>query len=246
MAVIPVALIQFDTVPEDVAGNLQRLESLAEAAVASGAQWVMFHELCVCDYTPKVAELAEMIPEGKCTQQMLQLAGRLDCIISFSLPEHREGRFHIAQVFVGPEGLIYTYRKTWIWHDVEEHGRSYRDEWRFYDPGTGPELFEIDGIKATCFICADGEAPRCITRAAELKPQLTFYPNNRADLPFEVFAERARFIGAPMLVTNRVGRSWVYRCTGGCIAYSASGEVIARANVDGNEEILMVPLQIPK
>jgi len=33
---------------------------------------------------------------------------------------------------------------------------GFRNEWTRYNPGTGPNLFLIDGIRATCFICADG------------------------------------------------------------------------------------------
>ena len=100
-------------------------------------------------------------------------------------------------------------------------------------------------MKATCFICADGEARRCIDRAAELKPELVFYPNNRHKLPeFEQFGERARRIGAPMLVTNRTGYSWKIETTGGCVVYSAGGEVLAKANREGKEEILRYELKL--
>ena len=51
--------------------------------------------------------------------------------------------------------------------------------------------------------------------------------------------ERARRIGAPMLVTNRVGKSWCHDCQGGCVVYSAEGEPLACANREGNEEILI-------
>ena len=72
-----------------------------------------------------------------------------------------------------------------------------------------------------------------------------FYPNNRETLPdFEVFGARAAAIGAPMLVTNRTGRSWIYSCKGGSVIYSAGGEVLAKANREGEEEILIHDLQL--
>ena len=91
----------------------------------------------------------------------------------------------------------------------------------------------------------DGEAPRCIERARELKPQLVFYPNNRASLPdFPEFGRRARRIGAPMLVTNRTGQSWIHDCVGGCVAYDKRGKVLAAANREGREEILVFDLDL--
>ncbi|MBI4027826.1 MAG: hypothetical protein HY360_22765 [Verrucomicrobia bacterium] len=61
-----------------------------------------------------------------------------------------------------------------------------------------------------------------------------------------MFGARARAIRAPMLVTNRVGRSWVYNCKGGCVIYSASGRVLAKANRRGKEEILIYNLNLRK
>ena len=240
---IPVALIQFDAIPEQVERNANQMEMLAERAAQSGARWIMFHEGTACDYTPRLKELAEEVPNGTATEQMGKLAQRLRCYISFGLSETHQGRYYISQVFVGPKGFLYRYRKTWIWREVPDRG--YRNEWARYDPGTGPELFQLDGIKATCFICADGEAPRCIERAAGLNPQVVFYPNNRARLPdFEEFGQRAKEIKAPMLVTNRVGQSWTEQCVGGCVVYSKSGEVLAKANREGQEEILFHALEL--
>jgi hypothetical protein len=55
----------------------------------------------------------------------------------------------------------------------------------------------------------------------------------------------ARRINAPLLITNRVGISWIAPPTeGGCIIYSAKGEVLTRANKEAEEEILTHKLEI--
>jgi len=240
---IPVALVQFDARPEDVSGNLGRLRELTARAVDQEARWIVFHEGTLCDYTPRLAELAESVPSGPATQAMLELAAQWQCFVSFGLSEVEDGRYYITQAFVGPAGFVYRYRKTWLWRDEGDEG--YRNEWARYDPGTGPELFDIDGVRATCYICADGGAPRCIERAAHLHPDVVFYPNNRVGLPeLPEFGEHARQIGAPMLVTNRIGLSWEHQCQGGCVAYAADGRVLAAANRDGFEEILRVDLKL--
>ncbi|MFH0963117.1 MAG: hypothetical protein V2A58_03795, partial [Planctomycetota bacterium] len=135
------------------------------------------------------------------------------------------------------------YRKTWLWREPSDEG--YRNEWARYDPGAGPELFTLDGVKATCFICADGNAPRCIERAKALAPQVVFYPNNRRDPrdPADL-ARCARTIGAPLLVTNRTGASWMHDCKGGCAVYSPAGDLLAQANTEGREEILLHDLRL--
>ncbi|MBI5092595.1 MAG: carbon-nitrogen hydrolase family protein [Candidatus Hydrogenedentes bacterium] len=243
MRTIRVALIQFDAVPEQAERNVAKMEMLVRDAVRSGAQWVLFHEGTVCDYTPNLKQLAEPVPDGPSTSAMLRLAAELNCHIVFGLSECDHGRFYITQVFVGPRGLVYRYRKTWLWRQGDDTG--YRNEWARYDPGNGPELFEFDGVRATCFICADGEAPRCVERAAQLRPELVFYPNNREQLPsFEDFGKRAKEIGAPMLVTNRVGLSWEHDCKGGNVVYGKDGGVLAKSNREGREEILVYDLPV--
>jgi predicted amidohydrolase len=238
-----VALVQFDSRPEAVQENLDKMADLTRQAVQREAEWIMFHEGCVCDYTPRLADFAEAIPSGPSTQFMIGLAKEYGRYINFGLSEADGGRYHISQVFVGPEGFVYRYRKTWLWREPDDKG--YRNEWARYDPGTGPELFDLDGMRATCFICADGVAPRCIERARDLKPEIVFFPVNRASLEdFEVYGKLAATIGAPMLVTNRIGLSWYKNCMGGSVVYSAGGDVMAKSNRDGIEEILIHDLDI--
>ena len=240
---IRVAMVQFDAVPEHIDRNVREVERLAENARGSGARWVLFHENCLCDYTPRVRELSEEVPEGRSTRRIAALAERLGCYIGFGLTEKRHGLQYISHVFVGPNRYRYHYRKTWLWREEKDTG--YRNEWIRFDPGTGPGIFNLDGVRATCFICADGEAPRCIERAAGLAPQVVFFPNNREILPpFEVFGGRAKTIRAPMLVTNRVGMSWKYNTQGGCAVFGADGTVLAKANREGKEEILLYNLVV--
>jgi predicted amidohydrolase len=240
---IKVALAQFDTVPEKTKHNLDQMERLARSAVKQGARWVIFHEGSLTDYTARLNELAEPVPDGPSCQRIIGLARDLNCFISFGMSERDGVKVYITQVFVGPKGLVYKYRKSWLWRSSD---KGYRNEWARYDTGTGPERFQIDGITATCFICADGAAPRCITRAALLRPQVVFYPNNRASLPdFPEFGAYAKKIGAPMLVTNRVGKSWDYECNGGCVVFDAKGNVLAKANRNGEEEVLYYTLTLP-
>lgn len=241
---VRVALIQFDSVPEQVARNRRQMERLAREAAGQGARWIVFHEGTVCDYTDRLEELAETVPDGQTTQEMLALAGELDVCLSFGLSERDGERYYITQVFVGPEGLIHRYRKTWLWRSPEDRG--FRNEWSRYDPGSGPELFEIDGVRASCFICADGNSQRCLDRIQDLRPQIVFHPNNRTSLhgPKD-YAQRARAVGAPLLVPNRVGNSWVHACDGGSMILAADGTLLAAANAEGREEVLLFDLPLP-
>jgi N-carbamoylputrescine amidase len=246
--VIPVAVVQFDAVPEAVGTNLGKMEHLARQAAKQGARWVMFHEGAVCDYTDKLDQLAEPVPGGPSTRRMERLARELGCYVSFGLSEKDGERVHISQVFVGPEGFVYRYRKTWLHRDPADRG--FRNEYARYDPGTGPELFTLDGVRATCFICADCTSPRCIKRAGALRPQVAFHPVNvvtrDAGQLRQAEAAIARAVGAPLIVANRVGDSWMHKAgLGGAAVFDATGQLLAGAHGDGREEVIVYRLAIP-
>jgi len=244
---VTVAVVQFDAIPEFPAENLAAMTRLSRTAAGQGARWVLFHEGSLCDYTDRLEQFAEEVPEGPSTRAMIKVAQELNCVISFGLSEKAGVNFYITQVFVGPSGLIHRYRKTWLYKDPADKG--FRNEFARYDPGTGPELFLIDGIRATCYVCADGTAARCIARAKSLRPEVVFYPVNvvAPDPKWvrDLAADNARAIGAPVLLSNRVGASWVHRDgNGGAAILSASGDVLAAANVQGREEIVIHRLTI--
>ena len=237
-----VAAVQFDARPEDKEHNLEAMERLARAAVADGARVVLFHESSLIDYTRRLPELAEQVPSGPSSVRMQALASELDAVLAFGLSEVAGSRLFITQVFLGPEGPIARYRKTWLFH---QKGAGLRDEWVRYDPGDGPALFEIDGIRATTLICSDADSDRCVTRARNLRPQIVFFPNNRSNLPEPPsFAHLARRLRAPLIVANRSGRSWEYDCIGGSTILDADGRALAQANRSGREEIVLADVPI--
>jgi omega-amidase len=242
-----IALVQFDSVPGENERNIREMERLVRKAAGDRADFIMFHEVAVTDYVDDVSLAAEAVPGGPSCTRMEELARELNVYIAYGTSEKTpENRHFITYVFVGPEGYFYKYRKTWLWRDQTDEG--FRNEWARFDPGTGPETFDFKGLKATCFICADGESPRCIARAGATRPDLVFYPNNRSSYVADnkSFQERAKQIGATMLVTNRVGMSWKYRCKGGLAVISPEGELLAQSDPAGNEEILVYDLSVPR
>jgi predicted amidohydrolase len=246
---VKIGVAQFDAVPERVAENLQTMARLTRQAAGEGARWVLFHESSAMDYTPRLGELAEAVPDGRSTRFMAAVARETGTFIGFGLSERAGDRFHIAHVFVGPQGYVHHYRKTWLWYLPDDRAGSwlggFRDEWARYDPGTGPESFEIDGVRAACFICADGNSERCLDRISRLRAEVVFWPNNRSSLSEpEVYRTRARRFGAPLLVANRIGKSWVRETTGGALICAADGSILGQANREGREEVVVRELRI--
>lgn len=249
-----IALVQFDTVPEQNARNVRAIERLSREAAGKGAEIIMFHEGSVTDYISDMEKYSEYVPDGPSSKAIESLAKELGVFISYGISEKTpDKRYYITQAFMGPEGFVYKYRKTWLFRggrlkDGTFKDEGYRNEHKRYDCGPGPELFYIGGLKAACFICADGSAGRCIDRARLLKPDIVFYPNNRGSYlgDNEYFRKIAADIGAPVLVANRIGKSWVHDCKGGCAVISGSGEILANTPPHAHEEILIFDLPVKR
>ena len=242
-----VACVQIDSVAEKNQQNVKKIEKFTRAAASQGAEIIIFHEGTVTDYVRDIEKYSEYVPDGPSCKKLEALAKELKVYLSFGLSEKtRDKKYYITQVFMGPKGFVYKYRKTWLWKADDDTG--YRNEWAKYDVGDGPEIFYLGNLKATCFICSDGDAPRCIDRAKLLEPEIVFYPNNRSSYlgGRKAFAEKAVYINAPMLITNRVGKSWAYSCKGGCAVIDSTGKILAETKPEDKEKILFYDLSIEK
>lgn len=243
MATVTIALIQFNALAEAPEHNLGRMRDLARLAVSHGARWVLFHELTVSDYTPRLERFAEAIPEGPATQAMVALAAEQNCWLGFGLLEKRAEFYHGAQVFVGPAGYVYHYRKTYLWRADDDTGG--RNEWARLEPGSGPQAFSFDGVRTACICAGGGLVPRCIRAVKAMQPQVVIWPNNVHRLPDpQVLGPKARAVGAPMLLINRVGQSGSVACLGGSSFVAADGNILAAANNHGEEEILIHEVEL--
>ncbi|MFC1697641.1 carbon-nitrogen hydrolase family protein [Nanoarchaeota archaeon] len=240
-----IALIQISTIEEQPEKNLGKIIDFTRQAKEKDANIIMFHEGTLTDYVSDVDKYAQEVPNGYACKKISQLANKLNVYISFGLIEKDGLNRYITQVFLGPNNFIYKYRKTWLYptSDRIKAIRRHRDEPSDFDPGNGPEIFDIAGLKASCMICADAYAPRCLKLLKQLKPQIIFYPNNREMWRPNYLQNLAKQIEIPILVTNRVGKSWGEECEGGCSVYSSNGELLANANNEGKEEIVIFDLK---
>lgn len=241
-----IALIQIATIEENPEANLNKIAEFAKKAKEQGAQMAVFHEGTLTDYVRDVNAFAQEIPSGPACQFVIKLAEELNLGISFGLIERDGIRCFITQVFISPNGFEYRYRKTWLYptEDRIKRERRHRNEPSFFNPGSGPELFDFMGIKnASCIICADAMAEKCFRDLNELKPSIIFYPNNREIArAADYWSSIAKKANVPLLVTNRVGVSWGERCEGGCFVISKNGEVLATTKTQ-DEEILVFDLK---
>ncbi|MBP3655031.1 MAG: carbon-nitrogen hydrolase family protein [Oscillospiraceae bacterium] len=143
--------------------NLKKYISYIEQAAAEGAKLIVLPEQSLQGYLPTLEEVsdetrsyqlanAELVPEGKSTQLLIQQAKQHDIYIVWGMTEQDADDANVlynTAVLVGPEGFVGKYRK------VHQPGC----ESQIYTHGTKFEVFDTAIGKIGLMICYDKAFP---------------------------------------------------------------------------------------
>lgn len=214
---IRIATAQFEARDGDKAYNLQRIESLTAAAVAQGAQLVLFHECSISGYTfletltrPQLEALAEPVPEGPSIAALQSIAAKHNVIVSAGLVEIHDGHLYNCQAVVDSTGLLARHRK--IHEFISEH----------VDCGDSYTVFPALGTTFGVLTCYDNNLPENPRMTAMLGAEVILMPHVTGCLPSPM---PGRGIVAPEVWHNRrrdpvrcrqefdgpKGRGWIMR-----------------------------------
>jgi predicted amidohydrolase len=139
---IRVATVQFQHAPGDKGHNLGRVRHFVTEAAAAGAEIVAFPEMCLTGYwhVRKLAPddfraLAEPVPDGACTQELLRLSREHGMTIGAGLLERADGdRVYNSYVVAMPDGRWAVHRKL---HVFEHPDISAGDRYTVFDTPHG-------------------------------------------------------------------------------------------------------------
>jgi predicted amidohydrolase len=119
---IRVATVQFESAPGDRARNLGRVREFVAEAARSNVEIIAFPEMCLTGYwhvrklaRESVEALAEPVPDGGCTQELLTLSREHGMTIGAGLIERAaDGRMYNAYVVAMPDGRWALHRKLHV------------------------------------------------------------------------------------------------------------------------------------
>ena len=247
------AAIQLDTVACEVRQNVHKAMQWARRAFMQGARFVFFHEGLTADYSPDPMRYGRPLdsPEVFGFQALARQHGGY---IALGLNEVWQGRPYISMVFLGSEGIVGVYRKSYLWPNRSQHQKDDFDEFlRTYVPheqgyrqergvlahGDGTVVMAVGGIRIGCLICADGSQPEAWATFERDRPDLIFWQNNRGNVSSDGKPQQhAKELRTPMVATNRCGFSYHHFQAGGTCVIANDGSVVAKANEDGEEEMI--------
>ena len=253
------ALAQLNSTVGDVEGNLELARDSIERAKAAGAQLVILPELCLSGYPPEDLLLRRdfLAAVGAALEE---LSGGVEGIVAVvGFPEAVERPDARSANPIAP-ALPPAFNSVAVLGDGEVQG-VYRkmhlpnyavfDERRYFEPGTTPAVFELDGAMIGLTICEDvwiEGAPESDEAAAGahliVTPSASPYHRGKGGPREEIFAERARGTGTALAVCNLVGGQDELVFDGRSVVIAANGEVMARARQFA-EELLVCDLMLP-
>ncbi|MCF6175128.1 MAG: nitrilase family protein [Victivallaceae bacterium] len=147
-----VASVQFNHAPDDIEYNLNKIRIFCEQAAKAGHELIVFPEMCIIGYwhvrnfsCNELEKLAEMVPAGKSTQYLLELATKHNISIGAGLIELADdGKLYNTYIVAMPNGKIASHRKLHCF--INKHMAS----------GNEYTVFELpNGVKAGILICYD-------------------------------------------------------------------------------------------
>jgi predicted amidohydrolase len=139
---IRVAAVQFQHEPGNKAYNLGRVRHFVMEAARSGVEIIAFPEMCLTGYwhvrkltRDSVEALAESVPDGPCTQELLQLSREHGMTIGAGLIERAsDGRLYNAYVAAMPDRRWARHRKL---HEFVSEFLSDGDHYTVFDTPHG-------------------------------------------------------------------------------------------------------------
>lgn len=176
-----IAACQFEHRDGDTAYNLDRMRSLADAAVRDGAEVVSFHECCIPAYSfvqpfskPDLLELAEPVPDGPGTQALMRLSSETGAAILAGLFERDGDRVYNTYVCVDGDRLVARHRKL---HAFVNPALTSGDEYT---------VFDLRGWRCGVLICYDNNLPENVRITALHGAEIVFMPHVTGCLPSDM------------------------------------------------------------
>ncbi|MEP6823380.1 MAG: NAD+ synthase [Ramlibacter sp.] len=237
---LKLCIAQLNFLVGDMAGNAQKIIASARTAYAQGARLVLTPELSICGYAAedlflRPAFIAACDDAVKTVAR--ELAGLKDLHVVVGHPTGGDirsksvavqRRFNAASVLSEGRSLE-TYAKR------ELPNYQVFDERRYFTPGEGTCVFQVEGVSVGLLICEDAWFEQPALLAKEAGAELLVVINAS---PFHVgkggervarMADRARAVGLPLVYAHLVGGQDEVVFDGASFAVQADGALAARA-----------------
>lgn len=229
MGALRIAMAQINPTVGDLPGNVALAAQWVQRARDAKADLVIFPELALCGYPPEDLLLrAHFLQDCRAALDEVARSTRgMTALVGF--PEAANGKVYNAAALLHEGGLL------GIYHKLELPNYGVFDEKRYFTPGCGCLVFEMNGVRLFTTICEDvwvrdGMAERYAQRnQAHVVLNLSASPFHAGKLATRrnVLAAFARRTGTTLCYNNLVGGQDELVFDGGGLVFNPAGEMVA-------------------
>ncbi|MCD6529182.1 carbon-nitrogen hydrolase family protein [Candidatus Bathyarchaeota archaeon] len=239
---IKVAGIQMEPKILEKERNLERCLDFIQTAARQGAKLLVFPECALTGYCfsslDEGLSVAEAIP-GPSTEAIASVCKELEVYVVMGLLEKSGNKCYNALAFVGPEGLIGSYRKIHLpYLGIDRFATPGNQPFRVYDTPVGRVGLNI------CFDVRFPESARVMAlQGAEIIALPTNWPKGAESAPRFIVHTRAYENRVNYIAVDRVGMERGFRFIGQSKIVDYNGRTLAEADVS-REEIIYADLDL--
>ncbi len=220
-----IAIAQFNATVGDLTGNADKLISLTKQAKADGANLVITPELGLCGYPPEDLLFRQdfIIASQKTLNRIVESVTDISLLIGH--PHYVNGKLYNAASLIQHGKITATYHKQVL------PNYSVFDEGRYFEADNQPLIFELEGTRYGVMICADGWEAEPAQKAKEAGADFLLFLNaspyhiDKLETRYEVFIDRVKETGLPLIYANLVGGQDELVFDGASFALDAQGKI---------------------
>jgi predicted amidohydrolase len=227
-----IAVAQSRPIVGAVEGNLAGHQSLVDCAVRNGASLVVFPELSLTGYEPRLAASLAKMPDDRCFACLQATADQCEVSIAVGVPTHGRRLPRISTLVFRPASETRVYSKQYL----------HADERPFFEPGPKADgLIHADPTVALA-ICYELSIPIHSRRAIE--SGATVYIASVAKTArgvcdaHQILSQVTREYSIVAMMANCVGLLDGAECVGGSSAWSRKGNHLMQ--LQANDEGVIV------
>ncbi len=236
-----IGIAQINPTVGDLRGNFDRILGAYQRLAAAGAELVLAPELSTTGYPPQdLVFKSRFVPQNlEAVERLHACIGVVPLLVGYVDRNHGRGRpfYNAAALLERGQPIRKSFKTLLPTYDVF-------DEDRYFEPGTGGEVFAIAGRLVGITICEDiwtqDYLPRplydteiiagLVARGAHLIVNLSASPFSVRKLGTrrEMISASARAQHCPIVYCNVVGGNDQLVFDGGSLAFNRAGELIAQ------------------
>ncbi len=194
--------------PGNIPGNIEGHKKLINLAISKGAEVIIFPELSLTGYEPKLAAKLAVEPLDK-RLDIFQIASIQNGVaIGIGIPTNHANKICISMIIFLPDHRRLVYSKKYLHHDEEE----------YFVPGENIPVFNFRETRIAPAICYEISVPDHARTAdangADIYIASVAKYAHQAEKALENLKEIANKYAIPVMMANSVGPSDGNKCAG--------------------------------